>query len=149
MLRMTTNRLQKILLAYWLIVPILFYLYLGITSFIQETSIQQMLQVSPGIALGNLLACLMLLQAGIFFFVRRFSQSKNGLLGQFTFVAIPQQLLTGNIIGAVLAFFLARSLNSGKEDATLQTKIIFYFVLGFIFLFSCLTAFIAFRLRGA
>ena len=148
MLRWTTSKLQNILIAYWVIVPVLFYIYLAITSFSQQVSMQDMLQSVPGIALGNLLVSLMLFQAGILFFVSRFSQSKSGLLGKFTLFSIFQQLLTGNFIGAALAFFLGRSLLPTEENTTSQAKLIFYMALGFVLLFSALTAFVAWRMRG-
>lgn len=151
MLQWTTNpnRLQKILLTYWVVSPILFYVYLFISSITKAVAMQDLIQYVPGVALGNLIACLMLFQAAVLFFVSRFSQSKEGLLGQFIFISVFQQLITGNIIGAVLTFFLRRALLPVEEKTSSQIKLIFYFAIGFILLLSCLTLFIAWRLRGA
>ncbi|EOT30453.1 hypothetical protein [Enterococcus saccharolyticus] len=151
MLRWTTNskRLQQILLTYWVLFPILFYVYLLISSIMKDVAIQDLIQYVPGIALGNLIACLTLFQAAVLFFVSRVSQSREGLLGQFVFISIFQQAMTGNIIGALLTFFLRRALLPVKENTSSQIKLIFYFAIGFILLLSFLTLFIAWRLRGA
>lgn len=57
MLRWTTNskRLQQILLTYWVLFPILFYVYLLISSIMKDVAIQDLIQYVPGIALGILL----------------------------------------------------------------------------------------------
>lgn len=62
MLQWTTNpnRLQKILLTYWVVSPILFYVYLFISSITKAVAMQDLIQYVPGVALGNLIACLML-----------------------------------------------------------------------------------------
>lgn len=142
------KRMQNILLGYWVAAPSLFYIYLALISLRDQVGIQTIIQQVPTISIGNLVACLMLLQAGLLFFIQRNSQSRNGLLGHFLLGASLQQLLTGNLIGAFLAFFSYRSLLPIEEKTTTQQKLLFYLVMGFLLLLSILVLFITLRLAN-
>lgn len=142
------KKLKNILLGYWLVVPILFYLYLIITGVQMNQTVQELVQTTPTLLIGNLVSSLMLFQAGLLFFISHISQSKDGLLGKFALVSIIQQVVTGNIIGVVLAFFFRRSLLAIEEENTANQRLIFYIATGFSLLLSILVLFITLRLRG-
>ncbi|MGF2145367.1 hypothetical protein ACQUEF_08370 [Vagococcus fluvialis] len=146
-LKMTTYK--NVLLGYWIFAPMCFYLYLIMTSSMKQIPITDLLTHVPGITLAFLMALLMLVQAATIFFIQQHSTSQNGLLGHFLSFSFFQQLLTGNIVGAIICFFYKRSLYSKEENITLLQKI---FVIGLstvISLFSLLSIFILWRLKGA
>ena len=144
-----TQIIQKVLVSYWLLVPVLFYGVLGLYSLQEATTIQQVVQSNPLVTVGNLVACIMLLQAGLFYLISKNSASKRGLLGHFLLIALVQQVLTLNILGVVLTFLYYRTLPNLKEQTNNQLKILFYMLGGFITILSVVVTLVLVNFHSA
>lgn len=148
MFRFKTRTYKHLLVGYWLVAPASFYVYLLMTSSMRQVSMVDLMTNVPGITLASLLASLMLIQAVTLYFIQQISSSRDGLLGKFLTFSMIQQLFTGNIVGAILSFFYGRSLSYSQENPTSLQKGIVLVVCVLLSLFSLLSLFIAWRLRG-
>lgn len=142
-----TQTLQRIVLGYWIIIPVIFYSLIGLFSLQEQVAIQHLVQSSPMIAVGNLVACLSLLQAGICYFILKFSNSKIGVLGHYMLITLIQQLLTLNILGVVLTLLYYRVLPSIKETIHPKLRAGVYVVGGVTLLLSMIVALVLFNLK--
>ena len=99
---------KHILLGYWIAVAFLFYFYAILMTIRMNGMIHEAFFHNPYIALGSLFPFLMLFQASILYFLekRTIDISLLRIYLQFTVV---QQVITGNLIGALLAFLYVRS----------------------------------------
>lgn len=138
---------KRFLLGYWLVVPISFYLYTFLMTMQEQITMQDLLFQVPGMTLGFLITCLMLFQAVILFFLGNLSESKTGLLGKYLWFTIIQQILTGSLIGAVLAFFYERRLLAAKEAVSLQQKVLLISGMVFVGMISVFVLFLVWRMR--
>ncbi|OTN77704.1 hypothetical protein A5886_002805 [Enterococcus sp. 8G7_MSG3316] len=121
---MTKRRLsfQSILMAYWLTISAVYYLYVSLTITTQQITLHALLYANPLFTLGILFTSIMMLQAGTLYFVAKCSQSKDGLLGKYLIVLLFQQMMTANLIGAGLIYFYRKQLNNHDENATRTEK---------------------------
>lgn len=148
MLKIRSLNYKKLLIGYWIIVPILFYLYLFLISLLGEASLETILLNSPSMAISMLITSLLLIQLLLLIYVQHISSSKTGILGKFLWYVVLQQVLTGNILGAILAFFYERSLPELSETNTKSEKIIVIAVSIFIGFISSIVLFIKFNGGG-
>lgn len=142
------NRWQKLLLSYWLAVPVLFYGYLVLMTLRDQVTISQLIVNIPGMTVGFLITCLMLMQAVILYAVSQSSVSKSGLLGKFLWFSLVQQILTGNIPGAILSFLAERRLYDVAEKTDGKTKLTVYAGMAFVGLISVLVLFVMMQMNG-
>lgn len=147
--RITFNRWQKFLLIYWIVVPVLFYFYLILLTIKDQVSLDQLIQQVPGVAVGFLITCLMLVQATILFKISQKSVAKNGILGHFLWFSLVQQVVTGNVPGALLSFLAERKLFLSKETIDKKTKLFNYGGMLFIGVISLLILFVMIQMKGA
>ena len=148
MFRFKTRTFKHLLVGYWLVAPACFYVYLLMTSSMRQVSMVDLMTNVPGITLASLLASLMLIQAVTLYFIQQISSSRDGLLGKFLTFSMIQQLFTGNIVGAILSFFYGRSLSYSQENPTRQQRSVVLVACVVFSMFSLLSLFIAWRLRG-
>lgn len=147
MLKLKESTYKNLLIVYWIAIPFCFYLYLFMTSSMRHVSVTHLIQNIPGLTLGFLLCSLMLIQSATVYFIHHFSTSRNGLIGKFLYFSTIQQLLTGNLIGAILCFFYNRSLVSTQETTSKRNKIMMFTVCVIIALLSLLTLFVTWQLN--
>ncbi|WP_326717214.1 hypothetical protein [Vagococcus jeotgali] len=148
MFRLSKKTLNNLLIAYWVIVPLSFYLYIVMTTFKYNISLSDLLRSTPLLNVAVLISSLLIIQLAVFLYVKSISSSKNGLLGHFLWFVMAQQILTGNIIGAGIVFFYERQLPYLEEKQTLGEKILVVSSCIFISLISLLIIFITFRTKG-
>lgn len=140
-----TSTFKYALLGYWLLVPALFYCYLFLMSGNQSIAVTDLLIHIPSLTLASLIACLLLFQGAMFYFIQRTFKSCDGLLGQFLTAMLPQQIVTGNLIGAALIFFTRRALPKTKEQSPQGEKLIVYLAISFIYLLTAISLFLLWR----
>lgn len=140
---------RKVLLGYWILMPVLFYFYLFLVSFNQQVSIQQLILQIPGLTLGLLLSFLMLFQAACLYFMGSQADKPTLFEKRFLTFSLFQQVLTGNIIGAALCYFYNRKMFAENQPVFGNTRVIFYFAIGFISLITIIILFIVMRMKGA
>lgn len=143
------NRWQKLLLIYWLLIPVLFYFYLVLLTIKDQVSLNQLIQQVPGVTVGFLTTCLMLIQATMLFKISQKSVAKNGMLGRFLWFSLIQQILTGNLPGALLSFLAERKLFIAKETINKKTKLFSYGGMILVGLTSLLILFVMIQMKGA
>lgn len=101
------NKLRTFLFWYWILTPLVFFIYLlGLTTS-SGLDLRAHLNQTPYVALAFLISCMSLLLAGIL----KLAHTENeGTERTFAIFATAQQLLVGNIPGFLLSYFYARSL---------------------------------------
>ena len=154
---MRRNRIEglwkHILLGYWIAAAFLFYFYAILMTIRMNGMIHEAFFHNPYIALGSLFPFLMLFQASILYFLekRTIDISLLRIYLQFTVV---QQVITGNLIGALLAFLYVRSLKllpfqnlkkCGKKS-TIYSKVLVLSSTIFIGTISLLAIFLLLRM---
>lgn len=141
--------MKHLLMGYWLVISAFFFLFLIFTSALKGQAFTTLLTSNPTYAVSLLVSCLLLMMASLFFYIRQFSHSKQGLLGKFLLFAIVQQLLLFNFPGVLFAYLSYRLLDNQDDEKTTtkQTRIVWCcaFVL---LLFSLLVTFLNLRLKG-
>lgn len=140
---------RNVLLGYWILMPVLFYFYLFLVSFNQQVTIQQLILQIPGLTLGLLLSFLMLFQAACLYFMGAQTNKPTLFEKRFLTFSLFQQVLTGNIIGAALCYFYSRKMVADNQAVSSNTRVIYYFAIGFISLITVIILFIAMRMKGA
>lgn len=149
MLSLKITTYKKMLIGYWLLVPACFYLYLFMTSSMRQVAATELITNVPGITIAFLMASLMLIQSATVYFVQQISTSHEGLLGKYLSFSLFQQICTGNIVGAIICYFYKRSLYNEEESISTVQKISIISICVFLSLFSLLTLFVMWRLKGA
>lgn len=143
-----TNRWQKLLLGYWLVVPVLFYGYLVLMTVKDQVPISELIVKIPGVTVGFLITCLMLMQAVMLFTIGQNSRSKSGLLGKFLWFSLIQQVLTGNIPGAILSFLAERRLFEVVEKTDRKATVTAYGGMAFVGVISGVVLLVMMQMRG-
>lgn len=141
--------IQQLLMGYWLAVSAFFFLFLIFTSAFKGQTLTTLLTSNPTIAVSLLVTCLLLMMATLFFYIRQFSHSQQGLLGKFLLFAIIQQLLLFNFPGAFLAYLSYRFLDQHDgEKPTTKQKLLVWLSAFILLVFSLLVTFLNLRLKG-
>lgn len=117
------------------------------TSAMNQVAVTDLIMAVPGITLATLVASLMVVQAAFLYFIQQISTSRDGLLGKFLWFTLIQQIFTGNIVGAIIAFFYERSLLKREESVSQREKITVVVACGILALFSLLILRVAWQLR--
>lgn len=138
---------KNLLLGYWVILPAIFYFYLFLVSFDQQIAIQQLVLEIPGLALALLLSFLILFQAASLYFITSREMGSDAVKKFLSFSMI-QQILTGNIIGAALCFFVNKNFYGDQVEASQKNKMILYSAIGFISLISLIILLITIKMKG-
>lgn len=143
-----TSKLRKLLFFYWLIIPVLFGLYLFLTSTMQGISVEGLLTNIPGLALTSIVSLLSIFQAFGLYYIGNTSACRRSLFGYFLLFSIVQQLVTLNMIGLALTFLLYRSLLATKEmrEVTNQAKMLMYGLMAFIGIITILVVIVRFSI---
>lgn len=136
------NKLRGMVLAYWILLPLVFFAYLFVYAAVNSTSVGTMLMEIPAITLTFLLSCVLLIQS---YLIYRLTAKENDqqLLNQFLLFAMVQQLITANLIGVALLFFYRKALkNEVLENATATnaTRFEVYLLMGIVGFLSVLVA---------
>lgn len=136
---------KHILLGYWITAAFLFYFYAILMTIRMNGMIHEAFFHNPYIALGSLFPFLMLFQASILYFLekRTIDISLLRIYLQFTVV---QQVITGNLIGALLAFLYVRSLKRCGKKSTIYSKVLVLSSTIFIGTISLLAIFLLLRM---
>lgn len=140
---MTRQRMdiwQKILIGYWLGIPIIFLLYAFLTALKMNTNFTQLLIQLPGFAISFLLSCVMWVQGIVFI------RTKSEMKGKFLFFATIQQALTLNFIGAIFSYFALRKQSTEYQFASKAEKMSFYCFWVLILFLSLFVTFLMWRM---
>lgn len=140
---MTRQRMdiwQKILIGYWLGIPIIFLLYAFLTALKMNTNFAQLLIQLPGFAISFLLSCVMWVQGIVFI------RTKSEMKGKFLFFATIQQALTLNFIGAIFSYFALRKQSTEYQFASKAEKMSFYCFWVSILFLSLFVTFLMWRM---
>lgn len=140
---MTRQRMdiwQKILIGYWLGIPIIFLLYAFLTALKMNTNFAQLLIQLPGFSISFLLSCVMWVQGIVFI------RTKSEMKGKFLFFAIIQQALTLNFIGAIFSYFALRKQSTEYQFASKAEKMGFYCFWVSILFLSLFVTFLMWRM---
>lgn len=140
---MTRQRMdiwQKILIGYWLGIPIIFLLYAFLTALKMNTNFAQLLIQLPGFSISFLLSCVMWVQGIVFI------RTKSEMKGKFLFFAIIQQALTLNFIGAIFSYFALRKQSTEYQFASKTEKMSFYCFWVSILFLSLFVTFLMWRM---
>lgn len=135
-------KLRGIILAYWILLPLVFFAYMFVFAAVNGHSVGTMLIEIPSITLTFLLSCVTLLQA---YSIYRLTARENDqeLLNQYLLFSMVQQLITANLIGVALLFFYRKALkNEAIESvtATNAAKFEVYLLMGIVGVLSVLVA---------
>lgn len=111
---------RNLLLTFWIVVPILFYCYLFVFSFVNNTSVTNLIQEIPSLSLTFLLSCLSFIQA---YLLRKLTLKENdgALLKIYVSFSLIQQLITINLIGVGLVFLYRKEIH--KEVILSQKEV--------------------------
>lgn len=101
-----TAKLRKALIIYWCVVPAAFIAYALLTAGKLGLDFRAFL-ADPTIALTFIICCMMPIQVALLLLARRCNEHTEKAFAIFAGV---QQLVVGNVLGALLSYFLARSL---------------------------------------
>lgn len=101
-----SDKLRKWLFIYWLVSPFLFMGYALMMSQTASVDLREVLN-EPTMAIAFLTSCMTLIMAGM---LKGASGENEKTEKVFGIYAVVQQLLVGNLIGALLSYFFARSL---------------------------------------
>ncbi|WP_188359022.1 cell shape determination protein CcmA [Rothia aerolata] len=101
-----SDKLRKWLFIYWLVSPFLFMGYALMMSQTASVDLREVLN-EPTMAIAFLTSCMTLIMAGM---LKGASSENEKTEKVFGIYAVVQQLLVGNLIGALLSYFFARSL---------------------------------------
>ena len=141
MIRQSATFWQKLLIGYWAMVPLLFFGYVALTATKLNSSWGDLITQLPGFSVCLLISCLMLMQAVVFL------QTKAELRGRFLLLAVVQQVLTLNIVGAILAYITLKKQYMLGHFASKKEKYAFYGYWGVILLLSVLITFLLWKMR--
>lgn len=118
---LSVNKWRNILLIYWLVVPVLFYLYLFSFAFSHNTTMRDLLTQVPGIAIAFLLSCAFFLQAYVLYVLAfKLQDTNKALLNKYLIFSLVQQILTGNIPGLLIVLFYRSALKMNKTELPLK-----------------------------
>lgn len=132
------NNIKKLLVGYWLVVPILFLSYLMLTTMLQNISMEELLLNIPSLALTCIVCFLLFFQLYGLLFLTRLMNNKQSFLGKYLLFNLIQQVLINNFIGVILCFLYYKNLDTYSEKKQL-TKIEYLLMYGLIFFVSVLT----------
>lgn len=131
---------QKLLIGYWLVLPLIFLLYLFLTASRMNVQFSDVLVQLPGFTISFLLSCLMWIQGIVFI------RTKTEMRGKFLFFAIIQQALTLNFIGAIFSYFALRKQSTEYQFASKTEKMSFYCFWMLILFLSLFVTFLMWRM---
>lgn len=131
---------QKLLIGYWLVLPLIFLLYLFLTASRMNVQFSDVLVQLPGFTISFLLSCLMWIQGIVFI------RTKTEMRGKFLFFAIIQQALTLNFIGAIFSYFALRKKSTEYQFASKTEKMSFYCFWMLILFLSLFVTFLMWRM---
>lgn len=142
------KRWGRMLQIYWLVVPFLLGSTLFLLALREQKSFSELLQHSPFVTASFLIASVMLLQAYIFHQLQQFSASKSGLLGTYLLFSTIQQVVVGNIPGAILCFLTRMNLSNEmeKEHKAKQIELTIFMLI--ISILSIIGIFSLLKLQG-
>lgn len=141
-----TDRIQKSLFLYWLIVPILFGSYLAVMSSTQQIAITELITTIPSLAFSLIIALLQLFQAFGLYLLNDMAASRKSLLGTYLKFSMLQQLFTLNLIGMLLSGFYFWHLPNEQEETSSTIKVYHYLLMVFVGIVTAFIVFIRFSL---
>ncbi|MGX6992220.1 hypothetical protein [Vagococcus penaei] len=140
-----TNLWRNILVGYWILIPVVFLCYTGMTSLKLSVTFKELLTNTGTFAVGLLLSCLMIVLALMLLMIDKTQVSQHSILGRYLVFAMIQQVLTLNFVGVIIAFFYYRTLPVKSQ----QDKILTFMpilIMAILLLLSVLMSLISFNL---
>lgn len=110
------------LIGYWFLLPLLFVAYLLLKITIEHSGFQQLLMEDTLLTVMLLIALLTPFSAYFLFSLPKESRSKANQAGMFLKLIIAQQLLVGNLVGAILVFLTYRELPASNDTPQNKQK---------------------------
>jgi hypothetical protein len=118
-----TDKMKRLLIVYWLLVPLLFGVYLLSFAAVKTVSVSTIFSTIPTITLTTIVVLLLLFQLYGLSILGDSSGCRHSLLGVYLKFSMIQQLFTVNIPGFLLCLFFYRSLSDSKENSTLSKQV--------------------------
>ncbi len=131
-------RYKKLLIGYWILIPILYFLYIYLAKLNQNTTYFNILTSQPIYSIYFLLAWIMIIQALLVI------KARDEIMNKYIRIFLFQQIMTLNIIGVILNFLLLKKCpQNGKfiskeEGFIFKISIVFIIVVSIISLFAFL-----------
>lgn len=107
-----TQKMRKFMFWYWIASPFVYFGYQYAVSQTAQVGIKEMLN-EPAISLAFLTSCISIIMAGMLRAAETENKNTERIFGIF---AVAQQLLVGNMPGALLSYFYTRSLWGASRE---------------------------------
>lgn len=133
-----SSKMKRMLIGYWVLVPMVFLFYLAVTASLQSVSIDELLFNIPSLTVTSIVSFLLIFQLSGLLCLTRSMDNKHSLLGIYLLFNFIQQVLISNFIGAILCFLYYKSLNDSAEKKQLA-KLEYWMIYGLIFFVSALS----------
>lgn len=117
------------LIAYWLILPILFSFYLAMKMLMMGIDFQTLLTQNLTVTVLLLIALLNPFSAYFLLNTTEKDRKRNQPVGFYLKAMLVQQLLVGNLVGAVLVFFSFREMPYSQDEVDSQMKMTSVYIL--------------------
>ncbi|MFS7389704.1 hypothetical protein AB6884_09440 [Carnobacterium maltaromaticum] len=117
------------LIAYWLILPILFSFYLAMKMLMMGIDFQTLLTQNLTVTVLLLIALLNPFSAYFLLNATEKDRKRNQPVGFYLKAMLVQQLLVGNLVGAVLVFFSFREMPYSQDGVDSQMKMTSVYIL--------------------
>lgn len=117
------------LIAYWLILPILFSFYLAMKMLMMGIDFQTLLTQNLTVTVLLLIALLNPFSAYFLLNTSEKDRKHNQPVGFYLKAMLVQQLLVGNLVGAVLVFFSFREMPYSQDRVDSQMKMTSVYIL--------------------
>ncbi|MBM6614445.1 hypothetical protein JTF06_06025 [Desemzia sp. RIT804] len=104
------KRFYNILMGYWIIVPVIYFASFFLFNAGSGQSYEELLSENLGVILNILKLSINLILAYVLYATAIPERKKGGVTDTVLKLAIPQQLLTGNIVGAIFSFLAFNEL---------------------------------------
>lgn len=117
------------LIAYWLILPILFSFYLAMKMLMMGIDFQTLLTQNLTVTVLLLIALLNPFSAYFLLNTSGKDRKRNQPVGFYLKAMLVQQLLVGNLVGAVLVFFSFREMPYSQDGVDSQMKMTSVYIL--------------------
>lgn len=133
-------RYKKLLIGYWIVLPILYFLYIYLAKLIQSTTYFNILTSQPIYSIYFLLAWIMIIQALIVI------KTRDEIMNKYIRVLLVQQIMTLNIIGVILNLLLLKKCSQNGKFISKEEEYIFKIFIVFIIAVSIISLFAFLRI---
>lgn len=117
------------LIAYWLILPILFSFYLAMKMIFMGVDFQTLLTQNINVTVLLLIALLNPFSAYFLLNSPKNERNRNQAVGFYLKAMLFQQLIVGNLVGAVLVFLSYREMPYSQDSSDSKMKMTSVYIL--------------------